>query len=259
MESLPRGGDSGSLEAILCRLVGDPSRIRGLHELLGPFCHQSRNLLNSLKMSLYLTRRSEPGLACPRWANLEGRYARIETLYDRLQFICRPMKPSCVRLSLRLLFDERRRVWQEIYASSGRELRLKGPSAIGQDVGDFDPNLLGRALDALVEWRAEAVDTETDAQLSWDAEGDRLSIGWREYARLDHARACPRSITLGEPWASGCSVSEADAEPSLALPTLARVMAAHGGTMSLIEPRDDASTSWGLHLSWPRTVTTHLS
>ena len=42
------------LTPLLCRIVSDPAQLESLHEVLGGFCHQSRNLLNSLKLSIYL-------------------------------------------------------------------------------------------------------------------------------------------------------------------------------------------------------------
>src|SRR5258708_33631505 len=73
----------------LTRLVNDPARVDSLHDLLGPFCHESRNLLNSLKMSLYLARRADGRAESHCWNDAERYCLELEQQFDRIQMVCR--------------------------------------------------------------------------------------------------------------------------------------------------------------------------
>jgi hypothetical protein len=232
-------GDSlkgeGALGEALTRLVADPARVEALHEVLGPFCHRSRNILNSLKISLYLARRDEaPGSrSVELWAEVETRYRAVEEFYDRLQMLWRPLPQALVRISLSLLLEDRRDSWVAQFAARDRVLRM---SAVGKDdIGDYDPNCLGVALDAFVAWRASAGEAGRDAQLSWWAREQWFELEWDEPRKPSRTRARPQVGTSG------------NRSESLALPLLARVIAAHGGVMELVEP-----SGRHLRLSWPQ-------
>src|SRR4051812_10760623 len=49
--------EGNRLTSSLCRIAADPAQVGTLYEILGGYCHQCRNTLNSLKLSLYLARR----------------------------------------------------------------------------------------------------------------------------------------------------------------------------------------------------------
>lgn len=226
------GGEAGEgLTDLLNRIVRDPERIGSLHEILGPYCHQSRNLLNSLKMSLYLARHHEPRSSCGAWVEVERAYREVEYLYERLQMICRPMPLAYVRLPLSLLLEDRRKTWVGGFAARGRTLELVAPLEPG--VGDYDPNYLGQALDAFVSWRGEAGAEGLSASLRWWIGEGKFHLEWVESD--PGAEVCPR-CGWGRP-------------ESLALPLLGRVVSAHGGEMELVKPA-------GRHvrLSWPQVV-----
>jgi hypothetical protein len=211
--------------------------VEALHTVLGPFCHRSRNLLNSLKISLYLAHRKEasPGGSEDLWADVEQRYRAVEEFFDRLQMLWRPLPQALVRIALSLLLEDRRDGWVAQFRARDRVLRL---SACGKDdVGDYDPNSLGVALDAFVGWRACAGDADRDARLRWGTREGRFEIEWDE----------PRAPTR----AAANAVSSLSRTESLALPLLGRVIVAHGGVMELVEP-----SGRHLRLSWPQIART---
>jgi hypothetical protein len=217
----------------LGHLVCDPEQASALHALLGPFCHRSRNLLNSVRLSLYLAQHQEERVrdSAWNWAELERMYREVEQVFDRLQTICRPMSLALVRMSLALLMEDRRKGWVELFAARGRVLELD--RAGGSDVGDYDPQCLGMALDALIDWRAEAGPSGTRARLCWGGNRGRLHVEWFERGS-SAGRSLPREYAGPEP---------------LALPLLGRVVAAHGGTLKQL-----GSAGRHLKLSWPQTV-----
>jgi hypothetical protein len=227
----------GALADALSRLVADPVRVEALHEVLGPFCHRSRNILNSLKISLYLARRKEtaPGGSDDLWAEVEQRYRAVEEFFDRLQMLWHPLAQALVRLSLSLLLDDRRGPWVAQFGARDRVLQL---SAIGKDdVGDYDPNSLGVALDAFVAWRASAGDADRDARLRWGTRDRRFELEWDE----------PRAPLRARRRSRAKAASSAGRPESLALPLLGRVITAHGGAMELVEP-----SGRHVRLSWPQ-------
>src|SRR5262245_20467323 len=89
---------------LLLRVAKDPVQTESLYRVLGPFCHQYRNVLNSLKMSLYLVNRAGGLKDSDAWVTIEERYAAVEALIERVHQLCRPMSVSPVRLPLHLLF-----------------------------------------------------------------------------------------------------------------------------------------------------------
>ena len=219
-----------ALATALLRIASDPARVTVLHDLLGGFCHQSRNVLNCMKLGFYLfkhggdSRESEPLVR-----DLEPHYLDIERLFDQLQTICRPMALAVVELPIDYLIDEHRGRWEASLSGRGRHLELS-PSPV-PSVARFDPTRLGQALDAFVEWRAEAGPAGRPVQLRWKTEDDQLCLDWEE---PDAPRLVPSTPVCGR-----CE--------SLALPLMARVVAAHGGRLSL-----DLLDGFRVGLRWPR-------
>lgn len=228
MGSTIESAPTDEISASLSRIVGDPARVDSLHELLGPFSHKSRNILNCLKMSLYLARHDQQPPDAVDWDNLERAYLKVEQLFDRLQSICRPMPLTLVRLSLSLLIEDRAGSWRDRYAARERSLEIIPPGE--EDVGDFDPQSLGQALDTFVIWRAQAVATG-DARLRWWTERGLFHLEWTDAG-------------VGSVRSDGIAL--VDREP-MALPYLARVVAAHRGAMDLPD-----SSGRHVHLSWPQ-------
>src|SRR5262249_55477579 len=126
-------GGGGGLARTLERIFRDPDQAEALHTLLGPFCHNCRNLLNSLHMALHLASR-DPGPAPATWAELEGKYTEVETRFIRLHRICRPWNLRLARLSLSLLMEDRRPSWAGWFAARQRILELASPGR--SDRGD---------------------------------------------------------------------------------------------------------------------------
>jgi hypothetical protein len=217
----------------LAQLVCDPEQASALHALLGPFCHRSRNLLNSVRLSLYLAQHQAERVrdSAWNWVELERMYREVEQVFDRLQTICRPMSLAPVRMSLALLMEDRRKGWVERFAARGRVLELD--CAGRSDVGDYDPQCLGVALDALIDWRAEAGPAGAGARLRWGAHRGRFHVEWIERGS-SAGRSSQREYAGPEP---------------LALPLLGRVVAAHGGTLKQL-----ASAGRHLKFSWPQVV-----
>lgn len=219
---------------LTCSLMGiasNPVKVRALHEILGGFCHQCRNTLNSLKLSLYLTKRDATHQATPLWKELDQRYKEVELVFDRLQAICRPMTLTPIRASLSLIMEERKPHWIERMALRNRSLHLLAPKT--PDVGDFDPIRLADCLDSFVHWRAEVGEVGQPAQLAWGIAENHFLIEWDEQCSVGRGGSDPDS-GLTDP---------------LALPLMARVLSAHGGSMTL-----DSHDGLHLRASWPLIV-----
>jgi len=220
------------LAATLVGVAVNPTKVRALHTLLGDYCHQTRNLLNSLKLALYIARQG----ACPLeqsndWDRLDSEYKVVEKCVERIQAICRPMPLATINASLSLVIQEQSERWTTWLEQSGRQLTLDAPKE--PDVGDLDPIRLSGALDGFVEWRADATNCAEPIVLRWGkAEGD-LYFEWIESGSLD----------AGEPEPEPAGMK------ALSLPLLARVVAAHRG-------RFQVQQDVGFHVaaSWPATI-----
>lgn len=217
------------LAATLIKVVSDPMKVRDLHEILGGFCHQCRNSLNTIKLSLYLTRRAAQEPAGLDWNHLDERYRDVETIFDRLHTLCRPMTLNVIRAPLGLIFEDRGPTWQSAMAARDRRLTLVSNSE--HDVGEFDPIRLSQGLDSFVLWRSKLGDPGQPATLCWEIRESRFAVDWHE---------------PGVPYQPDSHRSD-----SLALPLLARVVAAHGGAVAL-----DHRHGFHLGASWPLTVRT---
>ncbi len=214
----------GTLARSFIATMSNPDQFQELYGILGEFCHLFRNRLNSLKLSLYLAKREGPLMRPESWDALDREYRRAEQFMEQLQMVYRPTPLSSVRLPLGMLLDDRCPVWNEWLSCRGRRVELSGPR--DPAVGDFDPSRLGQGLDALAAWRSEAGEPGTSITLRWRAERDQLQMEWKEFATTTAtSTSCPSS---------------------LALPLLARVMADHGGSMSVAP-----GSGLRLRLSWP--------
>jgi hypothetical protein len=221
-------------------VVDDPERIEQLRYLLRSFNHCCRNSLNGLKMSLYLSKRQWNGATPPCWVELEQTYQQIERLFDRLQVIYRPISVTMVRCPLGQLVAERLPSWRSKFTRIGRTLEVDPPR---QDVsGDFDPMHLGLGLDAFIDWRAEKNSGAGNPRLSWRIDADFFEIAWSE-GHAPGPGGCPKR----EARPTADETSRCGAVDCLALPLLARIVSAHGGSQETTpEPH------FGLKLRWPR-------
>ena len=220
-------------------LADEPERIERLRHLLRGFNHRCRNSLNGIKMSLYLAKRQWNGEAPPFWVELEQTYLEIERLFDRLQMIYRPLSMTMVRSPLGQLVAERLPSWRSWFTPNGLTLEVDPPE---QEVsGDFDPMHLGQGLDAFVAWRAVRCSAMGKPQLSWRIEAGCFEIAWSE--------GLSRSPQTSRKYESQLTdeASPSSLVDCLALPLLARIVAAHGGSQET--SRDPA---FGLKLRWPR-------
>jgi hypothetical protein len=227
------------LSLSILRLVDDPQRIESLQQMLSGFNHRCRNSLNGIKMSLYLFKRQLDGPMPRHWAELERTYQGLERLLDRLQVIYRPLSLTLVRAPLGQLINERWSTWSSWFNVRGRTLQVESR---GDDLpGDFDPMYLGLGLDAFVGWRAEAAPAGSTASMAWSAADGLLELSWQEGQPTKCA-----SAKNGQP--NGPKVARPDrAVDSLALPLLARIVAAHGGSLEV-----SGSASLEARLRWPR-------
>jgi hypothetical protein len=215
----------------------DSERFDRLRQILSTFNHRCRNSLNGIKMSLYLFKRGADGPMPHGWCELERAYREIERSFDRLQVIYRPLAMSFVRSPLGQLIAERLPSWRSWFVSNDRSLEIDPPDH--DPPGDFDPIYLGLGLDAFVAWRAEAGSPGVRPRLSWWTSGGSFHIAWHEDCPgADESEDSELPNAAGSPiFATG---------DSLALPLLARVVAAHGGRLERTRTHPV-----GITLSWP--------
>jgi hypothetical protein len=214
----------------------DLQPIHDLRRLLSGFSHRCRNSLNGMKMSLYLFRREVREKVPPNWGELERTYQKIEVLFDHLQTIYRPMALTMVCSSLGQLIGERAPKWRSSLQTRGRTLQLDPPEQ--EEVGDFDPILLGIGLDALASWRAESTESGTQTRIGWGTRDGFLELCWEE--RLTFA---PSPAPLPD----GPSSHPSPPPHSLVLTLLARILEAHGGRLEA-----PAEPALRLKIRWPR-------
>jgi hypothetical protein len=217
----------------LLRVATDPALRQAVYDHLGDYCHQCRNWLNSMKLSLYLARRNPSGVALDRWEAIEEHYAGLERLVERMQLLCRPMTLTRVQLGLDLLVAEHGAAWTRTLAEQGRELVFDPPSR--RTVASFDPGVLGEALDGLVSWRGSEPSAGPSSRLGWSVEAGRAVVFWHEE---------PAGKPASEPRTRACLEASA-----WTLPLVARVVQAHGG-----EYRLETDSGWRLELTWPSSV-----
>jgi hypothetical protein len=222
-------------------VVHDPERVDSLRTLLSGFCHRCRNSLNGIKMSLYLFRREARGAVPDCWGDLESIYRQVEHLFDHLQTIYRPMTLTTVRSPLDEMIDHHAPKWRSWFESRGPAIRLDPPEC--PVTGDFDPAHLGAGLDAMAAWRASAVDVGTLTRIAWRARDGSIEVLWEEVPSDEPP--VPPEVAEGFPGREGKSSSRP--VDALALPLLARIVAAHGGRLQYA--RDPALV---VRLRWPQ-------
>jgi hypothetical protein len=207
----------------------DNVRGRELYQILRVFFHDARNRLNSLKIGLYLARRTAHESHRGLWTELEQSYQGLERLVERLQAVLRDSEIAPVAANIGPWLEERRYLWSSWLGAKGRSLEWVPPDS--PVFGCFDPMRLVQGLDALVSWRSgEGIVGET-CRLSWRDDANQFLIEWTE-----------EGSTVPEPLEGreGRSVS-------MVLPMLAHIMAAHGGSLFVMK-RDGLV----VRLSWPR-------
>ncbi len=207
----------------------DPARRARLHEILSSYCHECRNDLNSLKLSLYLAGRSGTADDLEPWSELERLYCDVERQFDFLQQIYRPMPLIPVTLPIGLLLDEAIPAWKRALEDRGLTLQVVAPAS--SPICSFDPTRLKPALDAFVKWRSEVAHPGRLVTLNYGEEDECVRVDWIE------TDPCCRS--------SSCRVLDGMAV-GLSLPLLARVLAAHGGTLACT-----STDGFHLRLRWP--------
>ncbi len=216
------------LTGSLLRIADDPARIEAVHRLLKPFCHRARNRLNSIKLSLYLTRRLVSAADRDSWDAIEARYRAVEQYLDQYQTFFLPLSINPIEAPLDAFLAEHRDGWSSRLADRGWSIEVRSPSR--PVVGRFDPSRLGQGLDALSASRADSCEAPARIVVAVDRVGDRLELNWDE-APVESAGR-PRTTR-----ARGTG---------LAIPQLARVVVAHGGSLRLNE-----GSNLALRLSWP--------
>ena len=214
------GGLAGSLWGV----ANCPRKTESLHAILGDYCHEVSNRLNSLKLGLYMARRNGPA----ELMSLESRYMEVERLMEQLQAFCRPIRLLPIHAALGILVDERRSAWESAWGTRGGQLKIEPPP--GPPVSaSFDPIRIGQGLDAVVAWRGQSAALGSTATIRWRANGPNVVWEWDE----------PPS-----------GPSQAPTPQALAVPMLAKVVAAHGGRLAL-----DVESGFRLRLHLPATLT----
>ena len=213
----------------LMEVIQNPELRKDLERSLGDFCHQSRNRLNSLKLSLYLARRQCPKPLDPAWHDLEAEYQNLETQFQRIETTCRPIRPALISLSMNLLFEDRKEQWSAIWSKRDQSLGFDSPTT--PCVARFDVAMLGAALDSLVEWRAEQGTPGSMARVGWWVASGQANLAWIEPSTSE---------------ADGSSAPTGAHQVNWSLPILSRVIAEHTGSWQL-----DTAQGWSLHLTWP--------
>ena len=203
----------------LLRVVQDDRKIAQLREEVSGLSHRCRNLLNGMKMSLYLVRREAAEPLPALWANVEQSYGGIEQILERLQMIYRPMTLTLVRAPFKSLVRDHEPEWHGLFEAPGRSLEIVRPAAEAPCA--FDPMLLSGAFDAFLRWRATLVHPLQPVRLSWRTSDDQLEVSWNEFTS-EASSNCQQRHEQNPP-----------AGLSLALPLLARVIRAHHGALQL--------------------------
>src|SRR5262249_32802680 len=127
----------GGVASSALRPVADPKCSESLRSILSTFNHRCRNSLNGIKLGLYLYKREVDGPLPSCWSELERIYQELETVFDWLQVLYRPLSLTMVRSPLGPLVNDHLQSWHSWLSRRGLALELSPPS---EDVpGDFDP------------------------------------------------------------------------------------------------------------------------
>lgn len=236
------GPADGGLSSALLPIVQDGERLEHARSVLSGFCHRSRNVLNGIKMSLYLFRRESRSAVPDCWEEIESVYHQVEQLFDCLQTIYRPMAIAVVRSPIQDLIHHHLPKWRSWYEARGREIELE--PAGRHAVGEFDPAQLGVGLDALASWRAEAAPVRGATRVGWGLEDGSIVLRWREIPGR------PADDPIRPSGAKGCDAAGSPPRrvDALALPMLARIVAAHRGRLEI-----EHGAGFGVCLRWPQS------
>ncbi len=237
MSQHPHDGSADEgLSGSLLRFIED-GRIPELRQTLSGFNHRCRNMLNSMNMGFYLTRRAATGPLPPRWDELCRTYQEIERLFDLLQSIYRTMELTTARRPFQAVVDERGRGWRDSFEAEGATLAIRPPAR--ETAGEFDATRIADALDVFIAWRASRLGPGGRATLTWGTTRRHLELSWNE---SPPSAAIPRTGSPRDPFAALASTTRA-----LSLPLLARVVAEHRGRLSWTAgPAAEARVRWPL-------------
>lgn len=245
----PEPGDrsespSDRLARALASAASDDEKTRQLHAIFGGFCHEVRNVLNSLHMSLYLARKSSGPDWSDLWTSIEPGYQLVERFIDRFQTVCRPFTICPVKMPLGALFDDRRDQWSDVLAGQGRELRLEPKREAGVPV-PFEPQKLGSAFDDLVAWRAALGPAGTALRACWWVDQGQAHVEWDEPSGEGPRPRKPSTIKSKSGRRPETAL-EAELYAALTIPLLTRIVRAQGGSLESSSER-----SWCVRLKWP--------
>ena len=148
------GSAEDELSSSLLRFVDD-GQLGPLRQALSDFNHRCRNLLNGMKMSFYLAKRSSPGPLSERWVELDQTYSAVEQLFERLSTIYRVMPLTLMNVAFGSLAAERSSVWRDWFQKAGGTLTLEPPD--GESIGELDAMRLMSAFDSFVACCADSM------------------------------------------------------------------------------------------------------
>lgn len=208
---------SGGLALTLVPVASDPAQAETLYRSLRDYCHTVRNRLNGLKITLYLASQDASGPDRDALSDLEHHYQGIERFVDQLQMIYRPLHLDPMSIHLGTMLEDRREAWASRMDLRGMTLRWLPPR--DEPRGRFDPIRLIAALDAFVTWRAEVGTPGGTAHVSWRFHDGTVAMAWEEPPSFEEPELAHEDIPPA----------------SLALPILARVVAAHEGRLVVDE------------------------
>lgn len=215
---------SDQVVPLLFDLVADPDRLAQLHELLGPFCHDFRNRLNSIHLTLYLA--DPQSLPPAQRETLEAHYRDAQALIELVHGLVRPCRLSPIHVGLELLVHERANAWEPALRQRGIDLELHAPAE--RAMGLFDPLRLSQALETFYRWRLSVLVPGQTLRLAWRHEAGLLRLDWEEL---------PSPTATGTEPAPGAGL--------FTLANLARVVAGQGGRLGFSErPRFQVALSW---------------
>jgi hypothetical protein len=217
----------------LAVVARDPNATAALYQAIGEYCHVVRNRLHCLRIGLYLERMEAPPEQEPEWHHLEQRYFEVEQFIHQLQTLLRPLEVEPVHASLDALLAQLSPRWTGVLNARGIQMHCSPPNK--EAWGMFDSQRLAESFDALAAWRAEQCAHGATVRVTWNDDGSFLHVSWHE-------------IAVGSEIATP-SCERAQSPVSLVLPTVVKVMAAHGGDVHF-----DASRGWRVDLQWPNDL-----
>jgi hypothetical protein len=229
MEAMTSNGVDGLSNAMLS-IVSEEDQIALLHHHLDRYCHRFRNRLNSLKLCLFMGKKSlgESEFDKGQWQELETLYQVLENLMEQFQQYCRPSEVHPMEVSLRSFVQELRGTWS--HRLSNREIQVEFHSTDCRSKCQLDLARMTLGLDALANWRGSVLPPGSTIVLNcWEDQGS-FWLSWEE----------------SEPLPSARDDSDDEVAANIALPVLARILHAHGGTLEVTHQEP-----FRLLLRWP--------